>query len=332
MMQHEKSDDPGRKDGPAAGSSGDIADPLAAYSQPSPRSTARVAHCTACDVYVPQRPGDWEVRCGRELGMVSCGGCLCCRADSCMSAWACAAGASARGSVAYASIPRRAAGSTFCAAHRAPPYFSQASACSRAWLPLGRVQRCLQEAAGAPSISVYKRSHLPAVPRFMSRASATAASCSACGRTASATGWCCRRLRACQVGAQRCPPTRPAPSAQAACTRHGHLRGACWMGGGLASGPDTSEPGALHSPAERRLRYVPASCAWCRVGRGGPAAGGGQGSAGVWPAAHGGAPGRRPAGWRCIRLGGALGAAAGRAPAAHRGAEAAAQHVWGWAG
>ena len=33
----------------------------AAHSQPGPRSTARVAHCTACDVWVPRRPGDWEV-------------------------------------------------------------------------------------------------------------------------------------------------------------------------------------------------------------------------------------------------------------------------------
>ncbi|KAL4434061.1 hypothetical protein ABPG75_000502 [Micractinium tetrahymenae] len=43
-----------------AGSSGS-ADPLSVYGQPGPRSTARVAHCTACDVFVPRRPGDWEV-------------------------------------------------------------------------------------------------------------------------------------------------------------------------------------------------------------------------------------------------------------------------------
>lgn len=34
---------------------------LAAYSRPGPRSTARAAHCTACDVWVPRRVGDWEV-------------------------------------------------------------------------------------------------------------------------------------------------------------------------------------------------------------------------------------------------------------------------------
>ncbi|KAL4446824.1 hypothetical protein ABPG77_008068 [Micractinium sp. CCAP 211/92] len=52
----------GRNSTHAAGSSnGSIADPLSAHNQPGPRSTARVAYCTACDVFVPRRPGDWEV-------------------------------------------------------------------------------------------------------------------------------------------------------------------------------------------------------------------------------------------------------------------------------
>ncbi|KAI3434869.1 hypothetical protein D9Q98_002923 [Chlorella vulgaris] len=38
-------------DSPAAGK----------WSLPGPRSSARVAHCTACDVWVPQRAGDWQV-------------------------------------------------------------------------------------------------------------------------------------------------------------------------------------------------------------------------------------------------------------------------------
>lgn len=41
--------------------SGSGGDALAAYGRPGPRSTARVAHCEACDVWVPRRAGDWEV-------------------------------------------------------------------------------------------------------------------------------------------------------------------------------------------------------------------------------------------------------------------------------
>jgi hypothetical protein len=41
--------------------SGSGGDALAAYGRPGPSSTARVAHCEACDVWVPRRAGDWEV-------------------------------------------------------------------------------------------------------------------------------------------------------------------------------------------------------------------------------------------------------------------------------
>ncbi len=38
---------------------------LAAYSRPGDCSTARAAYCSACDVWVPRRAGDWEVRTGQ---------------------------------------------------------------------------------------------------------------------------------------------------------------------------------------------------------------------------------------------------------------------------
>ena len=45
---------------------------LAAYSRPGPQSTARAAFCTACDVWVPRRAGDWEV--GEAAALGSCRG------------------------------------------------------------------------------------------------------------------------------------------------------------------------------------------------------------------------------------------------------------------
>lgn len=38
-----------------------VATPPDPYSQPSNKSTAKVLHCAACDVWVPRRDGDWQV-------------------------------------------------------------------------------------------------------------------------------------------------------------------------------------------------------------------------------------------------------------------------------
>lgn len=50
-----------------SGSSSSESSQLAAYSRPGDRSTARAAFCTACDVWVPRRAGDWEVRLGQTI-------------------------------------------------------------------------------------------------------------------------------------------------------------------------------------------------------------------------------------------------------------------------
>lgn len=44
----------------ATASAGPSASPGEAHSIPSDRSSSRVLHCDACDVWVPRRPGDWE--------------------------------------------------------------------------------------------------------------------------------------------------------------------------------------------------------------------------------------------------------------------------------
>ena len=54
----------GSEDSGSSSSSSSDGSRLAAYNRPGPRSTARAAHCTACDVWVPRRAGDWEVRDG----------------------------------------------------------------------------------------------------------------------------------------------------------------------------------------------------------------------------------------------------------------------------